>query len=126
MFDSQITIAIALILLAAIYLSALFVLRFILKIKKDYKSYSTAKKSLPKAYTYIYIFFLLGSLLLYIIYNTSMLFFLLVIAIDQIVTSKKALNMTRDVRQKYYEYVTIIFNLTIIILLVISILLFAI
>lgn len=123
MVHIQFALAIILILLLVIYLSTLFVLRFMLKIKRDYNLYNKAKKSLPKAYVYSYIFFLFGSLLVYIIYKTSILFFLLLIAIDQIITSTKTLNLIRDVRQKYYEYVTIIFNLLIITLLIVSILL---
>lgn len=57
MSKNQIELITALILLS-LYLIALIVLRFGFKIKRNLKLEGKIRKTLPKAYSYIYIFFI--------------------------------------------------------------------
>ncbi|WP_283691227.1 hypothetical protein [Clostridium perfringens] len=100
MSKNQIELITALILLL-LYLIALIVLRFGFKIKRNLKLEGKIRKTLPKAYSYIYIFLLIVGFVEYVF-----------------------LKETKNSKEKYYDYFSIGFSSIAIVLLIINMIFF--
>ncbi|WP_419748903.1 hypothetical protein ACNULB_05265 [Clostridium perfringens] len=123
MSKNQIELITALILLS-LYLIALIVLRFGFKIKRNLKLDGKIRKTLPKAYSYIYIFLLIVGFAEYVFLKGKINLLLIVLLGDQLVLSSRLLKQTKNSKEKYYDYFSIGFSSIAIILLIINMIFF--
>ncbi|NGT55495.1 hypothetical protein [Clostridium perfringens] len=122
MSKNQIELITALILLS-LYLIALIILRFGFKIKRNLKLEGKIRKTLPKAYSYIYIFLLIVGFVEYVFLKGKINLLLIVLG-DQLILSSRLLKETKNSKEKYYDYFSIGFSSIAIVLLIINMIFF--
>ena len=91
-----------------LYSISLFILRYVFKIKRDYKIEGKVHKNLPKIFNICFIILIILSGIASLVWSIN--FLLLVLFIEQLIVSKLALNMLEDKKQKYYQYANLVFN----------------
>lgn len=123
MSKNQIELITALILLS-LYLIALIVLSFGFKIKRNLKLEGKIRKTLPKTYTYIYIFLLIVGFVEYVFLKGKINLLLIILLGDQLILSSRLLKETKNSKEKYYDYFSIGFSSIAIVLLIINMIFF--